>query len=112
MNAGGDRILVIHVLVKVQKCWMDCNDQCWKSVWSKPHYSSSVRFIEMHFPLINLNTLRLLIRAVKIILGGVCSLANYIVVYEETQSNRASDFGDFVCSLFPKSILFYFYCFT
>ena len=30
--------------------------------------------------------------------------------YEETQSNRVSDFRDFVCSLFPKAILvFYFY---
>ena len=25
------------------------------------------------------------------------------------QSNRVSDFCDFVCSLFPKAILFYFY---
>ena len=36
--------------------------------------------------------------------------ANYSVVYEETQSNRVSDFRDFVCSLLPKAILFYFYC--
>ena len=42
-------------------------------------------------------------------LGGVCSLANYSVAYEETQSNRVSDFSDFVCSLFPKAILFDFY---
>ena len=35
--------------------------------------------------------------------GGVCSLANYSVAYEETQSNRVSDFRDFVCSLFPKA---------
>ena len=40
--------------------------------------------------------------------GGVCSLANYSVVYEETQSNRVYDFHDFVCSLFPKAILFDF----
>ena len=33
---------------------------------------------------------------------GVCVLANYSVAYEETQSNRVSDFRDFVCSLFPK----------
>ena len=26
--------------------------------------------------------------------------------YEETESNRVSDFRDFVCSLFPKAILF------
>ena len=38
--------------------------------------------------------------------GGVCSLANYSVAYEETQSNHISDFRDFVCSLFPKTILF------
>ena len=38
--------------------------------------------------------------------GGVCSLANYNVAYEETQSNRVSDFRDFVCSLFPKAINF------
>ena len=37
---------------------------------------------------------------------SVCSFANYIVAYEEIQSNRVSDF---VCSLFPKAILFYFY---
>ena len=43
-------------------------------------------------------------------LGGVCSHANYSVAYEETQSNRVSDFRDcFVCSLFPKAILFNFY---
>ena len=41
--------------------------------------------------------------------GCVCSLANYSDAYEETQSNRLSDFRDFVCSLFPKAILFYFY---
>ena len=41
--------------------------------------------------------------------GGVCSLANYSVAHEETQSNRVSDFRDFVCSLFPKAILFGFY---
>ena len=35
-----------------------------------------------------------------------CSLANYGVAYEETQSNRVSDFRDFVCSLFLKAILF------
>ena len=45
----------------------------------------------------------------NVCLGGVCSLANYSVAYEETQSNRVSDFHDFVCSLFPKAILFYFY---
>ena len=36
--------------------------------------------------------------------GCVCSVANYSVAYEETQSNRVSDFRDFVCSLFPKAI--------
>ena len=36
---------------------------------------------------------------------GVCSLANYNVA----QSNRVSDFRDFVCSLFSNAILFYFY---
>ena len=41
-------------------------------------------------------------------LGGVCSLANYKVAHEETQSNRVSDFRDFVCSLFPKAIVFDF----
>ena len=40
--------------------------------------------------------------------GGVCSLANYSVAYDETQSNRVSDFRDFVCSSFPKAILFTF----
>ena len=41
---------------------------------------------------------------------NIYSLANYSVAYEETQSNRVSDFRDFVCSLFPKAILFDFYC--
>ena len=41
--------------------------------------------------------------------GGVCSLANYSVAYEETHSKRASNFRDCVCSLFPKAILFDFY---
>ena len=45
----------------------------------------------------------------KLVLGGVCRLANYIVAYEETQLNRVSDFRDFVCSLFPKAIRFDFY---
>ena len=39
-------------------------------------------------------------------LGGVYSLANYRVAYEDIQSNRVYDFRDFVCSLFPKAILF------
>ena len=49
----------------------------------------------------------------KPVLGSVCSLANYSVAYEETQSNRVSDFRDFVYSLFPKAILlnFNFNCF-
>ena len=34
---------------------------------------------------------------------------NYSVAYEETQSNRVSYFRDFVCCLFPKAVLFYFY---
>ena len=42
-------------------------------------------------------------------LGGICSLANYSVTSEETQSNRVFDFRDFVCSVFPKAILFDFY---
>ena len=33
-------------------------------------------------------------------LGGVYSLTNYSVAYEEIQSNRFSDFRDFVCSFF------------
>ena len=37
------------------------------------------------------------------------SLANCNVACEETQSNRVSDFRDFVYSLFPRAILFYFY---
>ena len=41
--------------------------------------------------------------------GGVCILANYSVAYEEIQSNRVSDFRDFVCSLFRKAMFFYFY---
>ena len=41
--------------------------------------------------------------------AGVCSLANLSAAYEETQSNTVSDFRDFVCFLFPKAILFYFY---
>ena len=36
--------------------------------------------------------------------GCLCSLANYSVAYKETQSNRDSDFRDFVCALFPKAI--------
>ena len=42
--------------------------------------------------------------------GGYAALQSYSVAYEETQSNRVSDFCDFVCSLFPKAILFYFNC--
>ena len=41
--------------------------------------------------------------------AAACSLANYSVAYEEIQSNQVSDFRDFVCSLFPKAILFDFY---
>ena len=46
---------------------------------------------------------------IKPALGGICSLANYSVVYEETQLIRVTDFRDFVCSLFPEAILFGFY---
>ena len=42
-------------------------------------------------------------------LEGVRSLANYSVAYEETLSNRVSDFRYFVCSLFTKAILLDFY---
>ena len=45
----------------------------------------------------------------SIVASVVCSLANYSVAYEETQWNRVSDFRDFVCSLFPKAIFFYFF---
>ena len=41
-------------------------------------------------------------------LGGVCSLAKYSVANEESQLNRVFDFPDFMCSLFPKAIPFYF----
>ena len=39
----------------------------------------------------------------------LCCHANNGVAYEETQSNRVSDFRDFECSLLPKAILFDFY---
>ena len=42
-------------------------------------------------------------------LRSVCSLANYSVAYEETRSNRVPYIRDFLCSLFPKAVLFYFY---
>ena len=42
---------------------------------------------------------------------GVCSLAIYSVAYEETQSNRVSDFRNFVFSLFPKTITVFFFFF-
>ena len=42
----------------------------------------------------------------------MCSLANYSVAYEETQSNQVSDFRDFVCSLVPKAIFFDFYLYS
>ena len=42
-------------------------------------------------------------------LGGVRSLTNYSVAYEETQSNRVSDFRDFACCFFQRqSYLIYF----
>ena len=40
---------------------------------------------------------------------GICSLANYCVATEETQSNWISEFRDFVWSFFPKAILSDFY---
>ena len=43
---------------------------------------------------------------------GVCSLTNCSVAYEETQSNRVSDFRDCESSLFPKAILLTFIIFT
>ena len=41
----------------------------------------------------------------------IVSKANYCVAYEETHSNRVSDFRDFDCSLFPVTILFDFLLF-
>ena len=41
--------------------------------------------------------------------GGICRFTNYSVAYVKTQSNRVSDFHDFVCSFFLKAILFDFY---
>ena len=61
-----------------------------------------VIIISVNMPI--LATLKIIYR-----LGGVCSLANYSIAYEKTQSNRVSDFRDFVCSMFPKAILFDFY---
>ena len=43
-----------------------------------------------------------------ILLYLVGVVANYSGAREETQSNPVSDFRDFVCSLFPKAILFTF----
>ena len=40
--------------------------------------------------------------------GSIYSLANYSFAYEETQSNRVSDFHNVVCSLFPKAFFFTF----
>ena len=37
---------------------------------------------------------------------GVCSFADYYVVYEEIQSNRVSDLRDLVCSLFQRHFFF------
>ena len=51
----------------------------------------------------------ILVILLKPALGGVCSLTNYSVAFEETQSNRVSDFCDSVHSLFSKVILFDFY---
>ena len=39
--------------------------------------------------------------------NSYCKKQNF--TYEESQSNLVSDFGDIVCSLFPKAIIFYFY---
>ena len=42
-------------------------------------------------------------------LRGICSLANYSVAYGETQSNRVSDFRDFLCVLrFQRQSFFFF----
>ena len=43
--------------------------------------------------------------------SGEYSLTNYSVAYEETQSNRVSDFRGFMCYLFLKAILLDFYLF-
>ena len=60
--------------------------------WYKPLRDCYPDYFESRIPL-------------KPALGGVCSFANYSVAYEETRSNRVSDFRDCVCSLFPKAIL-------
>ena len=41
--------------------------------------------------------------------GGAYAASQTSVAYEETQSNRVSDFRDFVCSLFPKAVFFDLY---
>ena len=45
----------------------------------------------------------LVILKIEYSFSRVCSLINYSVAYEETQSKWVSDFCDFVCSLFPKA---------
>ena len=40
--------------------------------------------------------------------GCVCSLANYSVAYDETQSSRVSDFRDFACFFFFFFFFFFF----
>ena len=73
-----------------------------------PHTSSLCRLYFISFGIIEPILVILIIRY-PLALEGICNLANYSVAYEETQSNRVSDFHDFVCSLFPKTILFDFY---
>ena len=52
---------------------------------------------------------RLMTLQLRIPLKPAIRGANHSVAHEEAQSNRVSDFLDFVCSLFPKATLFDFY---
>ena len=74
------------------------------------HTSSECRLYFISFGIIDPILVILKIEYHKPVLGGVCSLGNYSVAYEATQSNRVStNFRDFLCSLFPKAIFFFFF---
>ena len=93
----------------------DSNQTGWSLCWMLIHFVGFVvrklySLCRLYFISFGIIEPILVILKIKSALGGVWSLANYSVTYEETQSNRVSDFRD-VSKDSPFLLLFYYVMF-
>ena len=89
--------------------WLYCSSCCaTAAVKSLSAHHHSAGYIFISFEIIQPTLVILKNRIpLKPALGGAYAASQTTVLHmKRTQSNRVSDFHDFVCSLFPKTILF------